>query len=408
MKNCELISTGSELLSGRTVNRHAHFLGSELSRIGYSLNRDTTLPDDRAAISATLQAALKRVDIIFLTGGLGPTPDDLTREAVADVLGLNIVIDEATRRYIEVRFKTLGREMSPETERHALVLNGAAVLPNRVGLAPGELIHTDGKSIFLLPGPPRELMSVFIDEVMPLLVGAVDVEEVPVEKVFMLSGLGESTIMRHMNDLKLPVPPVEAGYCAAPSRVEVRFSALPKDEVALLKTCEGFRNFAGQHIFAEHRQTLEEAVGQLLVRQRKTIAIAESCTGGLLGHRLTSVPGSSAYFRGGVLAYANEVKVEQLGVAPALLEKEGAVCEAVACQMARGVRERFHSDIGVGVTGIAGPGGGSKEKPVGLVFIAVAGPDQVECRQLNLAGDRMWVKESSAQIALDMIRCLLI
>lgn len=399
----ELVSTGLELLTGRTINTHAHTLARHLAPLGLRLLRDTTVPDDLPVIRQAVAEALQRVDVVVVSGGLGPTSDDLTREAVAELAGVGLVMHEPSRQAICERYARTGRVLNDSVERHALVLEGAEVLMNPVGLAPGEDIHLNGQRIFLLPGPPHEFEAILTEHVVPRLAHFAP-EAPPEMRMFQVCGMGESDLISRLGGDLFPGPGLEVAYCASIGRVEVRLWGPRENREQLDRVAAHFRTVAGPHLYAERPIALEEVVAELLLARRLTLATAESCTGGLVSHRLTSVAGSSAWFQGGVVAYANEAKVRDLGVAGDLLRTEGAVSGPVARQMAEGVRRRFGTDLGVGITGIAGPGGGSEQKPVGLVFIAVADAQGVVTREHRFTGRRAIIKDWSAQMALDLVR----
>jgi nicotinamide-nucleotide amidase len=400
----ELVSTGSELLSGRTVNRHAQVLGDRLSLIGLRLVRDTTVPDDRASIEEAVRSALRRVDLVVVSGGLGPTSDDVTRDALAAVFGARLVMDEGAHENIRARYARAGRAMNPSVERHALVLDCAAALPNSAGLAPGERIERDGKTVFLLPGPPREFLAVLTDHVIPWFSAHLKSVERPAVRLFEVCGLGESDIVTRLVPDGFPAPGVDVAYCAAPGRVEIRLSAPPTALDGLAASADSIRQKLGSHVFAEERVEMEEVIGRLLRDKKETVATAESCTGGLIGHRLTNVSGSSEYYLGGVVAYSNAAKIRDLGVISDALAAQGAVSAEVARQMAVGTRARFGADFGLSTTGIAGPTGGTSEKPVGLTYYAVADSAGCAVREHRFAGSRAVIKEWSSQMALDFLR----
>jgi nicotinamide-nucleotide amidase len=399
----ELITTGSELLSGRSVNTHARVLGEALFPLGLRIARDTTLPDDAAEIEDALRSALGRVDVVIMTGGLGPTSDDLTRDIVARMTGRGIVMHEPSRQAVVARYSRMGRKVTPHVERHALVVEGAEVLSNSAGLAPGERIAVNDRTLFLLPGPPREFLAVLTEHVLPWL-RANKASAVPEVRLFQVCGVGESDIVSRLEPEGFPGPGVDVSYCAAVGRVEIRLSAVAADLPHLEKAAQLVRDRIGPAIFTEGRQDLAEVVGALLKGRAATLAVAESCTGGLIGHRLTNVSGSSDYFVGGIVSYANSVKERELGVLPTDLETHGAVSEPVARQMAEGVRGRFGTTYGLAVTGIAGPSGGTPEKPVGLVYIAVAGAAGTQCKEFRFAGSREHIKDWGSQMALDLLR----
>lgn len=399
----ELVSTGLELLTGRTVNTHAHTLARQLAPLGLRLLRDTTVPDDQAVIRQAVAEALTRVDIVLVSGGLGPTSDDLTREAVADLAGVGLVMHEPSRRAIRDRLARLGRVLTESVERHALVLEGADVLMNPVGLAPGEDIHLEGQRIFLLPGPPHEFEAILAEHVLPRLARLLP-STPPEMRYFEVCGMGESDLATRLGGHAFPGSGLEVAYCASVGRVEVRIWGPAENVEQLEAAARSVRQAAGAHLFAERPAELEEVVAELLLARKLSLATAESCTGGLVAHRLTNLAGSSAWFRGGVVAYANEVKVCELGVYPATLEQVGAVSAEVAQQMAEGVRVRLGSDLGLGITGIAGPAGGTEQKPVGLVYVAVADAAGTVVREHRFAGRRAIIKAWSAQMALDLVR----
>ncbi len=400
--NVELVTTGSELLSGRTLNRHAQTLGEHLQSLGLKLVRDTTVPDDIPIIRDTVGAALQRVDMVVVSGGLGPTSDDITREALAELLGRKIVMDIPSRDELRKKLQRMGRQVSEAADRQAKIVEGAAALSNAVGAAPGQRIELGEKVMFVLPGPPREFLAVLDDHVMPWLRQRFGALKRAAEKTFSVCGLGESDIVRRFEEAGFPPAGVAAAYSAAPGRVDIKIAAA--DAALVEKTAGDVRRILKPNIFTEERLPMEEVVGRLLAAGRATLATAESCTGGLVGHRVTAVSGSSTYYLGGIVAYANDVKTRELGVSPATLQAEGAVSEAVAREMAAGVRKKLGADYGLGVTGIAGPTGGTPEKPVGLVYVALADRDNTWVKRFQFGGDRGWIKEWSSQMALDLLR----
>ena len=312
-REVELVTTGTELLIGRTVNRHAFVLGDRLRALGFHLVRDTTIPDDRAAIHEAVQSALGRADVVFVSGGLGPTSDDITRDVLAALLDRQIVIDSSALEAMTVRYQKLGREVTEQARRQALVIEGATVLSNSVGMAPGERIEIGDKVLFLLPGPPREFSAILEEHVLPWLRANAGGSPVA-ERLFLLCGVGESDIANRLEKAGFNPPGVEIAYCAAPGRIEVRLTSLAGDVAAVERAAAVARPLLGDCVFSEERAEMEDVVGRLLRRQKATLATAESCTGGLIGHRITSVSGSSSYYLGGVVAYSNEVKVRELGV----------------------------------------------------------------------------------------------
>jgi nicotinamide-nucleotide amidase len=388
----ELITTGNELLLGFTLNSHVNYLAQQLAALGLRLTRHVTVGDDRVEMSAAVRAALARADVLLITGGLGPTSDDITREVVAGLLGRPLVTDEAVAEAIRERFRKRGRVMPAKNLVQALVPAGATVLPNANGTAPGLAIQHAGKLIVLLPGPPRELQPMFAQSVRPLLpvAGRLDC------RVFKVAGLPESVVEEKVAPV---VQGVELGYCARPGEVEVRVIGARAAEAE-----QQIRAVLGNHIFGTGSDRLEDVVVRRLAELGQTVATVESCTGGLIAHRLTNVSGSSAVFRQGWVTYSNEAKMQAVGVTEASLRAHGAVSEVVAREMAAGARQRSGADFALSATGIAGPTGGTPTKPVGLVFIGLATPPRVVVEQHTLGFDRETFKWFVAQSALDLLR----
>lgn len=402
MYKLELISTGEELLIGKTLNSHAHCLGSALQGLPVMLSRDTTIRDDVAEIRSALHQALKRADCVLLSGGLGATEDDITRDAVATELDCGMHLDATAVEWIREHALQSGREMTDFRARQALVLDGADVLQNPVGAAPGERIDLPtGKTVFMLPGPPREFAALLEAAVLPWLrerCGAAAVAHGRILMVYM----AEADILKQFSTINFPPSDIDVAYCASVGGVELR---LTSGQVGALDSAVvQLRSLLGRAIVAEQRCTLAQRVVELLVEDRQTVAVAESCTGGLLGAHLTDVPGGSAAFPGGVISYSNASKQRDLAVPETLIAEYGAVSTEVAAAMAHGVRARFESDYALAISGIAGPDGGTEEKPVGTVCIALAGPDVAESQMFRFSGNREEVRERSAQRALNLLR----
>jgi nicotinamide-nucleotide amidase len=369
----EILNTGTELLLGNTVNTHAAWFGRELFKFGLRIARQTTVPDGDA-IRDAITESLGRTDVLIVTGGLGPTSDDLTREITAEVLGLDLIMDEAALRSIEAFFALRGRPMAEANRKQALTPAGADVLPNHNGTAPGAYVppRLNGRSncaVFLLPGPPRELYPMFHDEVVPRLRALSGVENPPSVLELKFTGIGESDFHQGIDARLEEIPGLEYGYCAHISEVDLRLIGGPDViESGRAIALEQFQN----HLISDDGSSLEETVVRLLTKKRLTLATAESCTGGLIANRVTDVPGASAVFTHGFITYANAAKISLLGVSPMDLETHGAVSETVARQMAAGALQAGGTDIAVAVTGIAGPDGGTPEKPVGTAWIGLA------------------------------------
>jgi nicotinamide-nucleotide amidase len=402
----EIINTGSELLLGNVQNTHGAWLGRELFRLGLRVARQTTIPDGEI-IEQTLADAVRRSDVVIVTGGLGPTSDDVTREATAAVLGCELIEDEAAMRSLEEFFASRKKVMAPTNRKQAQAPVGADVLPNGNGTAPGIYVPPRMNpvrpcAIFLLPGPPRELYPMFFAEVEPRLrsLAGVSAQRTMLELKF--TGVGESDFHQAIDDSLAQIAGLEYGYCARISEVDLR---LIGDQSAIAQGRQIALGTFGPQCISEGGDSLESVVLAQLRDAKKTLATAESCTGGLIASRLTDVAGSSDVFVQGFVTYANRAKVEQLGVKAEDLEKYGAVSEEVARQMAEGALRVSGADIAVSITGIAGPGGGSVEKPVGTAWLALAqrGQETVTEKVFHLR-DRNGFKKAASQSALDLIR----
>jgi nicotinamide-nucleotide amidase len=372
----EVLNTGTELLLGSTINTHAAWLGGELFKLGLRIARQTTVPDGEA-IRDAITESIARADVLIVTGGLGPTSDDLTREITAEALGIDLIMDEAALRSLEKFFALRGRPMADANRKQALTPVGADVLPNPNGTAPGVYIppRLNGRSncaVFLLPGPPRELYPMVHAEVMPRLRALSGVETPPSVLELKFTGIGESDFHQGIDARLEEIPGLEYGYCAHIGEVDLRLIGSPENiATGRAIALEQFE----KHLISDDGSSLEQTVVRLLTEKRMMLATAESCTGGLISCRITDVPGASAVFTHGFITYANSAKITLLGVSPADLETHGAVSETVACQMAAGALHTSGADIAVAVTGIAGPDGGTPEKPVGTAWIGIAAKD---------------------------------
>ena len=397
----EVINTGTELLFGSVVNTHLPYLGQQLFSIGLRVQRQVTVPDG-ASIGEAIVEARERSDILLVTGGLGPTSDDLTREIVAELTGRELVYHEEIFSPIRERFEQRGIRMSDRIKRQAYVPKGATVLVNHFGTAPGLYLATDGKfpHLFLLPGPPREMCPMFEQSALPILRGLVGTVDLSAA-IFRVVGLGESGIEEIISPDLAKIPGLELGYCARLGEVDVR---LIGDHVSIEQASEIVRNHLGVYVVSQGSESLEEVVVQELAAARATVATAESCTGGLLANRLTNVPGASVVFLEGCVTYSNEAKTRTLGVPPELISRVGAVSPEVARAMAEGVRARAGATYGLATTGIAGPDGGTPEKPVGTVFVALATPKETQVEKLFYPSDRESFKQSVTQHLLDELR----
>lgn len=402
-----VVNTGTELLLGDVVNTHLAFIAQEILPLGLRVDAQVTVPDGHA-IRTTLERTFADADLIFVTGGLGPTTDDVTREEVADLLSLELRGDEQVAAAIRERLRARRIPMTNRILRQAVVPAGAVVLPNENGTAPGLYLRANlnpalaSPHLFLLPGPPRELRPMFVESVLPQLRQIVPSDRVFEHRHYRIAGMGESLVERAVGEKILALGNVELGYCARPGEVDVRVIGEP-ETVAKADTilCAEL----GGSIYSTAREAIEEVLIRKLVERNETIATAESCTGGLLAHRLTNVPGASAAFRAGFVTYANEAKTAALGVSPDLISECGAVSEPVAQTMAEQVRQRSDSTYGLSTTGIAGPSGGTPEKPVGTVFIGLAtARGQTVVRQFRFLSDRETFKQMTAQAAFNLLR----
>ncbi|MDK3159649.1 competence/damage-inducible protein A [Kamptonema cortianum] len=399
--NVEVINTGSELLLGFVTNTHVGYMARALAPLGLTISRQTTVPDG-PDIGEIFSEALSRSDIILITGGLGPTSDDITRDIVAGRLGRKLLRDEETIRKLDAFFLKRGLALAQMNYRQADYPEGARILDNPHGTAPGLHIEEAGKHIFLLPGPPRELHPMFDNHVLPALRRVCSGGDTFHCHILRMTGIGESSVAKEIAPLLEKIPELQIGYCARIGEVDLRLISPSPETIA--NAAQIARDTFQGLIFTEHGETLEQAVIRLAGERSMTMATAESCTGGMIAHRLTNVPGSSTVFRGGIVSYANEVKENILNVNADDLRTHGAVSEVVAVQMAANARKLLEADLAVSTTGIAGPGGGSPEKPVGLVYIALATPECTRAWKCHYLLDRESFKRMVAQFALDRFR----
>ncbi len=423
----ELINTGSELLLGRVLNTHQQWLGQQLANLGCPVRRQVTVPDDAAAIRSAVMDALQRADVVITTGGLGPTSDDRTREWVAEALGRELQHNEEVARRIRSYFESRGRSVPTGTRVEAMVPEGAVVLNNEFGTAPGLALRVDrtlsnnaqhipdsgisqSAILILLPGPPRELRPMFLNQALPWIRSVLIGIEPFVCRTLRTAGLGESLVEERVIEplRELLLTGVELGFCARLGEVDIRLTASGNDaERRIVEGLGCIRTLLRDHIFGEEDDTLESSVIRDLTNLNKSVAVAESCTGGLLAHRLTNVPGASKVFHGGWVTYSNASKSAWLGVSPESLEHHGAVSEPVAVQMAKGARKVAGTDYGVAITGIAGPSGGTTDKPVGTVYVCVASSSEVRVHRYLNAFDRETFKTVTTQNALILLRDIL-
>ncbi|NIO48015.1 MAG: competence/damage-inducible protein A [Candidatus Aminicenantes bacterium] len=403
----EIMAIGSELLTPYFQDTNSLFLTERLNDLGMKVSYKTIVGDDWDDLALSIKQSLSRSDIIIAIGGLGPTKDDRTREAFATVLERKLIFNKELLQKIEERFKRRGLSMPEVNKKQSYVIDGAEILENRNGTAPGLWINARKKKIILLPGPPHELKPMFDKSVGPYLQKFKT--DYTARTVLKITGLAESKIETLILDLHPDDPNLMLTTLAHPGQIEIHLSSHSKKsqeqaDERVQKLEKNILERLKENVFSTSGEELEEVVGKLLRLNKKTLAVAESCSGGLIGHRLTNVPGSSDYFLQGVVAYSNEAKISALGVSPALIEKYGAVSSQVAEAMAKGIREKARSSLGIGVTGIAGPSGGTPEKPVGLVYTALAWDKGLEFIKNIFLGNRDKIKYQSSQKALDMVR----
>jgi nicotinamide-nucleotide amidase len=414
-RRAAVLAVGSELLTPNRIDTNSLFITKALNVVGIDVIFKAVAGDDRAELPALLVHALGRADLVVLTGGLGPTDDDVTREVVAAHLGLPLAEDQTITDAIRRRFDARGWVMPEINRRQAMVPRGALVIANPNGTAPGLWIEHGPQGVLLVPGPPREMRPMVEQMVAERLRPRADGRRV-MRRVLKIAGRSESRV----EELTQPVysrwrdleTPVETTILAAPGQIELHLSARGSDaaelDAALDRATAEIGSVLSDDVFSRDGATIEEVVGALLRARGWTIALAESCTGGLATSRLTDVPGSSAYVERSVVAYSNEAKIEMLGVGPDLITAYGAVSEPVAQGMAEGIRDRARVDVGVGITGIAGPTGGTESKPVGMVCISVVTPRKTIVRTFRFPGNRELVKTFAAFTALDLVRRMIL
>ena len=412
MLSAEIIAIGSELLSPNRADTNSLWLTDQLNRIGIDVKLKTIVGDDDARLEEVVKDAVKRSRVVITTGGLGPTEDDITRKVVARALGRRLSLDEKVLEEIRERFRSFGIANMPErNSRQAMVIDGAEVLSNPNGSAPGLFIQQDGCAVALMPGPPREMKPMFEHHVLPRIQNLGGGTRFAT-RVLRVAGIGESAVDEKIAPIYTKYQNPQTTILFNSSEIEIHLRAHGRTEAdaeALLDDLSlKIEEELGNSAFSFRGETMEEVVGRRLSVAGFTLAVAESCTGGLIAQRLTSVPGSSAYFIEGCVTYSNEAKTRLLGVDKQLIKEFGAVSQQVARDMARGVRHIARTDFGLAVTGIAGPGGGTEEKPVGLVYIALADDAHTEHRKLMIPGDRELVRWRASQAALDMLRRRLI
>lgn len=407
MQTAEIVAIGSELLTPTKTDTNSLWLTELLNEIGIEVKLKTIVGDDEMRLEETLRDALSRSDIVITTGGLGPTEDDITRRVTAKAIGLDLVFKEDLLHHLRERFRAFGYDMPERNRQQAYVIEGSTVLPNPNGSAVGMMVEKEGKWLIVLPGPPRESRPMFTDHVLPGL-NETSGEVAVRRKRIMVSGLGESKL----DELIAPIykeyeNPVTAVLFSR-TEVEVQLTATARTaeeaDAVNEELAAKIADKLGIAVFSTEGESMEEVIGNLLRENNSTLAVAESCTGGLVGERITEVPGSSDYFLEGFITYSNQAKTRQIRVPAELIEEHGAVSAEVAEAMAKGARETAGTDYAISTTGVAGPGGGTAEKPVGTVYVGIADEDGTRSLRLNLPGDRHLVRWRTSQAALDLLR----
>ena len=407
MLSAEIIAIGSELLTPLRTDTNSLWLTEKLNSIGVEVMLKTVVGDDELRLEETIRDALKRSDIVITTGGLGPTEDDVTRQVSARAVGRQLVYHDELEVDLRERFRRWGREMPEINKRQAFVIEGAEILPNPNGSAVGMFLKLERKFLAVFPGPPREMRPMFEDHVLPILsenAGGVVVRR----RVLRVSGMGESAVDEAIAPIYKEYTEVQTSILFSRIEIEIHLAARSNDVFKAERVLDELANkiaaALGTAVFATRGETMEEVIAEMLSTRGKTLAVAESCTGGLIAMRLTEVPGSSSYFWEGAVTYANESKIRVLGVPEKILIDHGAVSAETAEAMANGMRERAATDFAISVTGIAGPDGGSEEKPVGTVFIGYSDKEKTKSMKFLFPGDRELIRWRSSQAALDYLR----
>lgn len=409
--DAEIIAVGSELLTPHRQDTNSLYLTEKLNDLGIEVRFKSIVGDDAEGLTAAAKLAMRRSDVIIFTGGLGPTEDDLTRESVAEALGLKLQRDPQIIAKLEERFAKRGIKMTANNAKQADILSGAAMLPNLVGTAPGQWVagKYDGRErlLMLLPGPPYEMRSLFENECLPRLRTRIPEQHIAT-RTLKMAMMPESQVDAKVAPIYKTYTDVQTTILAGAGEIQLhlrcRKPTQAEADARVEELAEKIEDELGDAIFSRKGETIEQIVSYLLQMRGMTLAVAESCTGGLLAERITSLSGSSRYFLGGAVVYSNPLKTQFANVPKALLDRHGAVSREVAASMAEGIRKRCVSSYGIGITGVAGPSGGTEQKPVGLVYIALASEEGTQVVERNFPGDRKRIRQFSTQQALEMIR----
>jgi nicotinamide-nucleotide amidase len=403
----ELITIGDELLFGQTIDTNAAFIGEKFAEAGIDLSYHTTVGDQADDLISAIGLALNRVDFVLTTGGLGPTHDDITKKVLCKFFKRQLVFHEEILKSLEKRYSDLGISMPPINQNQALLPQGTKIIENKVGSALGMIFEERGKTLIAVPGVPSEMEAMVTDNIVPMLIQKA-AGQVIVHRKLRTIGIMESAIFEKVKDIIDDKSFVRIAFLPSYRGVDIRMTARTDDrakaETALAELEEKYRERIGKYIFGYDNDEMPAIVGYLLTEKKLTLSVAESCTGGLLGKTITDISGSSAYFKGGVISYANEIKIDLLNVPSVAIEAHGAVSAETAKFMAEGVKTGCGSDLGLAITGIAGPSGGTPEKPVGLVFIGLASSKETKIKEFRWKSNRQTIRLRSTYAALDMVR----
>lgn len=405
--NIEIICIGTELLLGELNDTNSTFIARELTALGFDINYIVNARDNMSQLKEILHNALNRSDIIITTGGIGPTEDDITRKAIAEVTGKPLYKDKELEEEMEKYFQEKNYTITPNNYRQTYLPSGADSVTNNWGSAPGILLKTENNIIVSLPGVPREMENMLKEKIIPYLLKREN--KMVKTRYLKFFGIGESTLETKIKDiLKNHRENFNLSLLAGRGEVRLRITATGDTDSQIKKRIKNLENKVkkrvGKYIYGYNHETLPEVTGNLLKKYNLNLGVAESCTGGLIGNRITNIPGSSNYFVGGIVAYSNKIKINELQVCPETLKKFGAVSKPTAREMAEGIRKKFNCDLGLSVTGIAGPGGGTETKPVGLVYIGIADKNYTKVHKINLKEDRLENKWRTSQSALNFLR----
>jgi len=406
--NVNIVTIGDEILIGQIIDTNSAWMGQQLNLVGANVTAIHSVSDTKEGILSALETGLKQADVVLLTGGLGPTKDDITKKTIADYFGTTMVFHEPTWERIQGMFKSWGRSTTPAHREQCFMPAIAQILYNKMGTAPGMWFEVDGKIVVSMPGVPYEMKYLMEFEVIPKLINYFPGKPIA-HRTILTVGEGESRIAARLEAIEDSLPDfVKLAYLPNLGNVRLRLSAIAENgediEAVLAEKAAAIEAEIPELIYGYGTETLEEAIGKLLLERNLTLATAESCTGGFLAHKITKIPGCSAYFKGSVIAYANEIKHHQLGVRQATLKQYGAVSEATVKEMVLGILKAINTDIGIAISGIAGPGGGTPDKPVGTIWLAIGNKEYIMTRKLQIGKDRLRNIQYTAIQGLNMIR----